>query len=411
MRGFKRGEKQMRATELTSSRENTVLVWILGCAGLVSAADNWIVVPILPSISDGLGVSIAKGAMILTAYMIPYGVLQPVHGYLSERCGRLKLLRWLMIGLGFGMAGCACSSSLVWLCVFRFVAGLAAAGMIAVSLALIGDRVPTSVRQKYVGLFMGIVFLGQGISVGFGGLLGKFVSWRIIFLLFAFATLGVDALLYLLQEDLPNRTRSSFIAEIIQAVSSRRGLVIYSLALVTGFFLLGIYGFTGAFLQRRGGLDPLQSGCVLMFYGFGCLMAGSSAGWISGLAGTRGTIMTGATCGLSAAVMLTLSADWRIGWLAVTALGLGYVFIQSTLATLAFDEGSNGVSAGMVGLGLFGGGGLSSAFGGLILAHYSYEALWCALGAGLAIMIPSVAILRNGVISPMIFQENSEKSA
>jgi predicted MFS family arabinose efflux permease len=56
-------------------------VWILGSTGLISAADNWIVAPILPSIAASFHVSVAQVAWILTAYMIPYGFMQPVHGF------------------------------------------------------------------------------------------------------------------------------------------------------------------------------------------------------------------------------------------------------------------------------------------------------------------------------------------
>jgi MFS family permease len=87
-----------------------------------------------------------------------------------------------MLGLKAGTLGCTLSPLLVWLCIACFVTGFFAAGMIAVSLALIGDRVAENARQAIVGRFMGIVFLGQGISVGLGVLLAKYMSWRTIFL-------------------------------------------------------------------------------------------------------------------------------------------------------------------------------------------------------------------------------------
>ncbi len=374
-------------------RENAAIVFILGCGGFVSAADNWIVAPILPSISEGLRVSIAQGATILTAYMIPYGAMQPVHGYLSERCGRVRLLRWLMLGLALGTIGCALSPSLIWLCAFRFVTGFAAAGMIAVSLALIGDRMPASVRQEYVGRFMGIVFLGQGLSVGFGGLLAKYVSWRIIFVVFAATTIIVQILFSFLRDSSQERSRSNFREQIVLTISSKNGRLIYLLSFVTGYVLLGIYSFSGAFLQQKGGLDPLQAGGVLMFFGFASLAAGSSIGWITQITGTKGIAVIGSIFGLLAAVMPALSTDWRIGLLSTVTLGLGYVFIQSTMATLAFDVGAKGLSSGLVGLGLFGGGGVSSAVGGIILARYGYETLWCVSVLGTTILI--VAVLQN----------------
>ena len=58
---------------------------------------------------------LSQGAMILAAYMIPYGAMQLVHGHFSEAYGRIRLLRlWLMLGVAFGTIGCALSPSFVW---------------------------------------------------------------------------------------------------------------------------------------------------------------------------------------------------------------------------------------------------------------------------------------------------------
>ncbi len=376
--------------ESPAPREYSAMVFILGCGGLVSAADNWVVATILPSIADGLRVSIAQGATILTAYLVPYGVMQPLHGYFSERFGRVRLLRWLMLGIALGTVGCALSPSLICLCTFRFVTGFAAAGMIAVSLALIGDRMPPSIRQKYVGRFMGIVFLGQGLSAGFGGLLAKYVSWRIIFIVFAVMAIVVEILFLFLRDSPQGRSRLNLREQTALAMSSKNGRLIYLLSFVTGYVLLGIYSFAGAFLQQEGGLDPLQAGGVLMSFGLASLTAGASVGRVTKITGAKGITVIGSILGLLAAVMLALSTDWRVGLMSVAMLGLGYVFVQSTMATLAFDVGVKGLSSGLVGLGLFGGGGVSSAVGGIILARYGYETLWWISGAGTAFLVAVV---------------------
>lgn len=55
------------------------LVLILGFSGFISAANSWFVSPVLPAISNSFGTSIAQAGIILTAYMIPYGIMQPLH--------------------------------------------------------------------------------------------------------------------------------------------------------------------------------------------------------------------------------------------------------------------------------------------------------------------------------------------
>ncbi|WP_420239859.1 MFS transporter [Telmatobacter bradus] len=370
-------------------------VWILGSAGLISAADNWIVAPVLPSIAASFHVSVAQTAWILTAYMILYGFMQPFHGFFSERLGRVWLLRRLMLGLTAGTLACAFASSLIWLCVARFVTGFFAAGMIAVSLALIGDRVAENSRQTVVGRFMGIVFLGQGVSVGLGGVVAKYMSWRAIFFTFAFAAAGSGLLLGKLHERSFTPSPQGLMEQIRQATATRSARRIYLSALAAGFLLLGMYNFSGAFLQKVSGLDPLQTGGVIMFFGFSCLLAGKFSGSISRCIATKRTILAGTTLGIFAATTLAMSADWRLAWLAIVALGTGYILVQSTLATLAFGVGPNGVASALVGLGLFGGGGLSSALGSMILAHSSYRTLWRFFAVGTLLMLLFVAVQKS----------------
>lgn len=157
---------------------NKALVLILGLAGFVSAADNWFVSPSLSAVAAGFGVSAAAAGIILTAYMIPYGLMQPIYGFFSDRWNKTKLLRIIVFGLAVGTAGSSMSGSLTILCIWRIITGFFAAGIIAVSISFIGDVIPASEQQIYVGKFMGIVFAGQGLSSGLGGLITKYISWR-----------------------------------------------------------------------------------------------------------------------------------------------------------------------------------------------------------------------------------------
>ena len=75
------------------------LLPLIIASGTISAADNWIASLLLPSIADTFGVQVSAASAVLTAYLIPYGLLQPVYGHLSERYGRGKILILLMLCL------------------------------------------------------------------------------------------------------------------------------------------------------------------------------------------------------------------------------------------------------------------------------------------------------------------------
>lgn len=374
------------------------LVLLLGCGGLISAADNWIVAPLLPQIAAGLDVSVANAALVLTSYMIPYDLLQPLHGHLSERFGRLRLLRVLLAGLAISTLACAAAPSLPMLCLARAVTGVFAAGMIAVSLATIGDLAPVETRQAYVGRFMGIVFVGQAASVGLGGLAVEAAGWRLPFVLLAVAAGAVFLALQRVPAR-PGRTDlSRFSTALIEAAKHPRGRVLYLLALATGFVLLGIYGFAGAYLQEVGGLAAGSASAVLTLFGLACFAVGRWLVPMAARVGHRAPVVLGATASLLAAQLLTLSAGWLPAALAITLLGAGYILLQSTWATLAFGVGGRGLSSGLVGLGLFGGGGLAAWLGGHILAWSGYPALWLFWTAASVGLLALLAAFRLRVV-------------
>jgi len=367
--------------KINNTHKYNILVIILGLAGFVSAADNWFVSPSLSPISSEFSISISIAGSILSSYMLPYGIMQPVYGFFSDRLGKANVLKFIVCGLSIGTLGSAFSSSLLILCIFRIITGFFAAGIIAVSLALIGDTVPPSNRQVYVGRFMGIVFLGQGLSAGLGGLITKYISWRGAFVFFSLvAACSAIILFRSLSKDtkIINCKRDNFFALVKLALCSQKGKIIFPFALITGFLLLGIYSYLGSFLHENIGLDYLQCGIVIMFYGFACLIGGSQVGQFSKRFGQKKVILSGQIFALITTLLLYFFNYWQAALVAAIFLGLGYISIQSTLATMAFDimSENKGLPSGLIGLGLFGGGGLGSIFSSWLLINGGYQSIW-----------------------------------
>jgi predicted MFS family arabinose efflux permease len=376
---------------------NKTFIWKLGVAGFISAADNWVISPILPAIAAGFDVSIFQAGAILTAYMIPYGIMQPIYGFLSDCFGKAKLLQWIVVGLALGTTGCFTANSLWILCFWRLVTGFFAAGIIAVSLALIGDTVPVLDRQKYVGMFIGFVFLGQGLSAGLVGAFAKYISWRTSFAFFAVAAACTVFLLKKLPPGMSVHRGHNFFSEIKQVTRSPKGKVIFPLSFFAGFLLLGLYSYLGAFLHEIVELDYLQVGIVIMLFGFSCFLAGGQVGKLEQRIGQKKTVVIGGYLALFTTFLLTMFPYWETGCLATISLGFGYIFIQSTLATIAFDVSSNskGLPSALIGLGLFGGGGLGTMFNSWMLSISNYSILWLTLGICIFIFILVARFLFN----------------
>lgn len=400
-RGFTHVSTRTSPMQLTSAQKR--VVYTLGFCGLVSAADNWFVSPALPAIAGALGVAASAAAIVLTAYLVPYGLLQPVCGTLGDRFGRLRVLHVIVAGLAAGTFLCALAPSLPLLVAARALTGCFAAGIIAVSQAHVGDVVGPERRGAAVGVLMGVTFTGQGLSSGLGGIICDLMSWRAAFACFGALALVALALLWRLPcapasstEDVAFRegTASSapsggFLARAARIFfGSHRA--IFLVACTTGVVFLGVYGFMGTFLSERCGLGSTQAGLVMMLYGVMCLVGGTVSGRIGGARGPRAVIAVGECSGLlaiAALVVVSVTGAWPVALLAAGTLGFGYILTQPTLVSLSMDAdpAQTGLCTGLIGLGVFAGGGVGSALGGMVVSAGGYEGLWLVAAALLVV--------------------------
>ena len=397
------------------------IVVTLGFCGLVSAADNWFVSPALPAIAQTLAIAPAAATIILTAYLTPYGLLQPVCGAIGDAVGRVRLLCIIVAGLAVSTVLCAAAPTLEALVVARIVTGCFAAGIISVNQSLVGSVVSEEDRQGAVGLLMGVTFTGQGLSAGLGGLICDLVGWRAAFICFGAlgtaAWLGVRRLRYLDKMgsagtvDAPGADVNAAGAGAIGSAEREpfksaaflchaaqiffgHGRAIYFVAFTTGIIFLGVYGFMGTFLAERCGLSSTQAGLLMMFYGLACLAGGSISGRIGEARGQRGVIAVGETSGVIATALLaasTITGSWVPALPAAACLGLGYILVQPTLVSFSMDidPSHTGLCTGLIGLGVFAGGGIGSSLGSIAIAGGGYFALWTI--AGVALVAQAIA--------------------
>lgn len=211
-------------------------------------------------------------AVILTAYLVPYGALQSVCGAIGDRVGRVRLLRVIVAGLAVGTLVCALGAEPARAGGrARILTGCFAAGIISVSQALVGDVVSAEDRAAAVGLLMGVTFTGQGLSAGLGGIITELVGWRAAFVCFGVlavvAWLGVMRLRGVGEREADGGSSSSgagaFLSSAVRTFFGP-GRAVFLTAFTTGIIYLGVYGFMGTFLAERCGLSSTPAGLLLV---------------------------------------------------------------------------------------------------------------------------------------------------
>ena len=139
--------------------------------------------PALPSIGESLGVADDnKRQLVITAYLLGFGVAQLLWGPLADRFGRKKLLATaLVLYGGFGLvAGLA--SSFTLLLAARALQGVAAAASRVLVVAIVRDRYQGPAMARVMSLVMIVFMIVPVLAPAFGQGVLAIGEWRHIFI-------------------------------------------------------------------------------------------------------------------------------------------------------------------------------------------------------------------------------------
>jgi MFS family permease len=133
----------------------TPLAWLFVLAGLVSL-DVRMMPAILPAIAASLGATAGEAGLSMTAYAVTYGLMQVVYGPLSDRYGRIRVIRATAAVFAFGTLSSGLAADLWGFVGARLVTGMFAAAVIPTTFVYIGDTVHYAHRQKVVARFASV---------------------------------------------------------------------------------------------------------------------------------------------------------------------------------------------------------------------------------------------------------------
>jgi len=393
-------------------RRNHIVI-LLGFLGFIVMADNWVVSPILPAISENIGVAVERAGLLIAAYMIPFGIFQIVFGPLADRYGKKQVITFSIILFTVATGLCAVGFGLADLAIYRALTGIFAAAVMPISLALIGDIFPVEQRQGAIGTFMGISFLGQGLSMITGGAIAYFLNWRGVFAIYALLSVIPMVMLIKNYKLLPDTKHhdSKLFSPYLKLLADPSSLFTYLLVLLEGLFIIGSFSYLGAFIAATYHFNYLAIGTIMTAFGLMTVVGGRLSGKLAGKIGAR-KILTLGLIFATLADFLVCFYGRNLGWLVVGIglLGIGFIFTHSTLLTRAteFALKARGTAMSLVAFCFMGGGGLGTAIGGKIAAVYGLSSLFLIYATALAVTLMLSFILINGQVVPSRLAAESE---
>lgn len=374
------------------------LILLLGLSGFMVMADNWVVSPILPAIAKSLRTDIPTAGLLIAAYMIPFGIFQVILGPLADRYGKKQVITLSMVLFTIATGLCAFGSGLASVGIFRALTGVFAASVMPISFALIGDTFPMQERQQALGTFIGISFLGQGLSMAMGGIISYFFDWHGVFLVYAVLSMVPTVLLLKNYRLIPSQknSNSSIIKPYLDLLSNSASLFTYLAIVLEGTFILGSFSYGGSYLSRIHHYNSLQIGLVMTGFGIMSVIGGRISGELANRVGALRVLSTGLLLAAAGDLLIYFRGD-NIGifTVGIATLGLGFIFTHSTLVTRAtgFAPKSRGIAMSLVSFCFMGSGGIGTAIGGRLIAGYGIESVFVIYGSGLVVALILVLLL------------------
>jgi predicted MFS family arabinose efflux permease len=362
----------------------TPLVLFFALAFLVSV-DVRILAPVLPSISLSLGSTAGVVGLAMTTYALAYGTGQLVYGPLSDRLGRIAVVR--AAGLGFSV--CTVLSALTvttrQFILVRLLAGACAGAVIPLALVYIGDTVAYARRQVVIGRFSMVTSAALAFSASVGGTVAYLVSWRVMLVGYGLLALLPVGLMWRLEVPRPSDIVENG-GRFADFIRDRRAQFVYIAVFLEGFLLWGGVTYLGSFGTARYGFDQFSVGLLIALFGVGTMAGGSLMGHIRRRASENTLAAVGGTLMGTAFLSLVPGWPWAIFAVAMLLLGLGFVGLHTTLQLRGTEIGgaaARGKAFSLFAFNLFAGMSTGTAVLGRLVDAGHYETLFAIVGVGL----------------------------
>ncbi len=354
-------------------------------------------------VADDFDVGIGTAGFVVTAYTLPYGLCQLVYGPLGDRIGRLRVMRVGLAVFAVGTAACALAPGLPALILLRFLTGVAAAAMIPLTLAYIGDHYAYAERQATIASYLNAVALGQILGVSLGGSVADFLSWRAIFLAY-----GVIA----------RRPRLGLLAAVPASASTvlnsapRPSLPAFSRSRpISACFAIPPPGSSSARSAWRASSSAAASSTSAPrsesasicptppsapsspTYGIGGLIYSRLVRRILGRVGERGLVLLGGALVCTCLLGIGMAGTWIVIVPLIIVTGIGFYAIHGTLQTKATElsPGARGTAVALFAFALFLGQGMGAAAFGWVVSTAGYTAVFTTSAIAIAILATSFA--------------------
>lgn len=313
-----------------------------------------IIVPVMPVFATDLGASGFGLGLIIAAFSISRGLLQPIVGTLSDRWGRKRFLVsglfvYTLIGLILPQA-----ASVGNLVLIRALHGVGSAMIVPVAMAYMGDMAQEGKEGQAMSLLNIAIFCGIGTGPLIGGVFTDF--WGMESAFYAMAALsGIALILVLLQmppsaRQVQGEQRLSTIQILKSLLAGRKTRGILLARMSTMIIMVPTMAFLPLLMHQWFEASGLQIGLVIAGRTFVNALLQTPFGRLADRWDKVWLLKIG--CLVVSGVMCLVPLAGSFGWLLFlfALLGVGEAVIWPVLGALATEEGRRYGQGSMMGV-------------------------------------------------------------
>ena len=168
----------MRGDAFTPVPNRGMITISIMLANIMQGVDNTILNVALPHIQGSLSASLDQIAWTLTSYIVCAAIMMPLTGWLAGRFGIKYIFLTSIIGFTIASALCGAAASLGELVLFRALQGIAGAGLVPLSQAILLQINPPERHGQAMAVFGTGTICGPIMGPALGGWLTQDYSWR-----------------------------------------------------------------------------------------------------------------------------------------------------------------------------------------------------------------------------------------
>lgn len=361
--------------------KRTLVLGLLCVASFASVFNNLIIAPILPEISDDLGVRVAIGGLLVTAYAVVGGIAAFFSGPIIDRIGRKPVVVTGMSILTVATALSSIAPTFELLMAARALAGLGVACLTPAVFSAVGDYFSYQERGRAMSWVISANTSASIFGVPAGAVISDLLSWRLTFVLLGVLCTVFSALLFFkLPADPPKASAHTgnalaAIPRVIRDVPTVMTIISSYLA-TSSWFVLTTY--LAAYFHDEFGLASWALGGLTMVMGLGILIGSNFGGRISDSAGKRPVILiSSAICAVFILLATTAAPHITVAFafLLIFATANGARFASSQAIMTEMSPANRGTVMSLNASGQQFGIVTGSALGGLVLDAWGYTAL------------------------------------